>query len=1101
MDPFVGRRKELRLLESGFEASQQGRPALFILSGEAGIGKTRLALEFGERARALGAQVFSATCWEGDGAPAYWPWTQLFRARLDTAQPTSRQLRTDSGTDALHRLFPDLAVLACDPSGGHGPAADQRRFHFFEAVGSYWQGVARDQPLVLLFDDLQWSDAPSLALLRFLVRHLTNTRLFMLATHRVGGSNLDQPLDELARDAQRIDLGGLRADEVTRYTEAVLGRQPPDDFVCAILDSTGGNPLFLRETVRSITEAVPGGNEWQIRIPSSVREIVRQRMTTISAEARELLDYAAVQGVEFNPRTVSAAAGVSLERALAALDECRASSLLRTVDETSDSFAFAHGLIHSAVYDTVSSERRCELHQRIGETLESMSGSSAPAEIADHFFRALPATDPAKTADLLVRAAELAGEVLAFEDAVVHYSRALEAMERGANSERRRAEILLEIAACRSRAGDAVSARTELESVARLARTLDDAEMLGRAALGVGEIWGKMGVIDVAAIELLEEALSALGDEESVLRAKIMACLAAHLRWSDSQKRRDDLSGRAVAQCRQAGDDAALTAVLAWRHWSLWAPQNVRQRLETSSEIIDLARKNGDRSMSFVGRTWHVVALIEVGEIGAVLREMEYLAQLADDLRQPFYFWWLYGLQASLALVRGDFDRVEELSTRAYSLGESIYASDAFQTYGAQISTLRMLQGRAAELRDALIELGDKLPNVPIWRCTLAMVYSELGDEGKARTLVEALVEGGLDDFPRDQQWLSCLITLAEACTFLKDAPRASVIYEHLHPYAEHIVTAGAATACFGSAALYLGRLATVIGDYAGAEIHFDAAIEANTRMQAAPYLARTRLAYAQLLAQRQAEGDAARAVELCEDAIHELKRMGMMADLQRARDLAASVAGPRRASPNVRSPNIPAVFRRDAEYWTVEFGGTAARYRDAKGMRYIAYLLVSHGEEIHVFDLSARASPAKSAAELPSMTDPESAAHGLSVEVAGPDAAPDPVARARYRERLDEVHSELEEAERFHDTGRIAVLRAERDALSGQLMEAYGGDPRKRNATVERARKAVANRIRAAVAKIGKQQPALAHHLDVSLRTGTFCTYRPDTAIDWALE
>src|SRR5262249_34579697 len=189
--------------------------------------------------------------------------------------------------------------------------------------------------------------------------------------------------------------------------------------------------------------------------------------------------------------------------------------------------------------------------------------------------------------------------------------------------------------------------------------------------------------------------------------------------------------------------------------------------------------------------------------------------------------------------------------------------------------------------------------------------------------------------------------------------------------------------------------------------------------------------------------------------------------------------------------PPAPAAFRREGDLWTIAYEGKGLRLKDAKGVQYIARLLRHTGEEVHCADLAA-------GGETGSARGGDAIAIAAGLADAGERL--DPPARAAYRQRLQDLESELAEATQWADTGRTEKLRGEIEFLREELSSAYGlgGRPRKAADTSDRARKAVTSRIRESIERIGKEHPALARHLENAIHTGTFCSYQPDRPLPW---
>jgi DNA-binding SARP family transcriptional activator len=239
---FVAREWELSTLEAGLDDALAGRGRMFLLVGEAGIGKTRLADEFAARAKQRGLLVLWSRCWEAGGAPPYWPWTQAVRTYTRACDPD--WLRS-VGSPELAQLLPELADLSPDqPASGD---ADAARFRLFESVAAFLRSAAREQPLLLVVDDLHAADEQSLLLLRFLAGELAEMPMVVVGTYR---ENEPAAVDLRRLPSRDLRLGGLALEDVARYVELATGVTPPEELVHAIHAETGGNPLSVGEVVR-----------------------------------------------------------------------------------------------------------------------------------------------------------------------------------------------------------------------------------------------------------------------------------------------------------------------------------------------------------------------------------------------------------------------------------------------------------------------------------------------------------------------------------------------------------------------------------------------------------------------------------------------------------------------------------------------------------------------------------------------------------------------------------------------------------------------------------------------------------------------------------
>ncbi|MEA2474455.1 MAG: hypothetical protein QOE06_2370, partial [Thermoleophilaceae bacterium] len=474
------------------------------------------------------------------------------------------------------------------------------------------------------------------------------------------------------------------------------------------------------------------------------------------------------------------------------------------------------------------------------------------------------------------------------------------------------------------------------------------------------------------------------------------------------------------------------------------------------------------------------------------------------ELRDPLYLWNVPLLRAMRATLEGRFADGEDLAAEALAVGQGTQAQNAVWLFSIQQLALRREQGRLDEIEPALADFIERYPATPHWRTGMAYVYTELGRLSDAAVELEAAAAGDFSAFPRDGEWLSAMGMLAEAAAGVGDAARAERLLELIEPFADRNVMAGRGAASFGPAARYCGLLAAAIGRHDDAERHFAAAEELAGRMRALPALARARCDRGAALAAR---GEMETARPLLAGAAKLAGELGMAALERRANALAggappadaAEAPGAAGAPAGRGAPAGGGVFTREGEFWTISYGGAPFRLKDSKGLRHIARLLATPGQEHHAIDLVAgNASGTPDAAAQAREAGLESGGLGDA------GALLDPQAKAEYRRRLEELREEAEEAESFNDPERAARAQEEIDFIGHELAGAVGlgGRDRKAASTSERARVNVTRTIKAAVDRIGSNDASLGRHLDQTIRTGTFCSYEPDPAapVGWRL-
>ena len=355
------------------------------------------------------------------------------------------------------------------------------------------------------------------------------------------------------------------------------------------------------------------------------------------------------------------------------------------------------------------------------------------------------------------------------------------------------------------------------------------------------------GVVDQTTVKLLEDALAAVGERDTPLRARLLARLAIELSFSDDRHRRATLPQEALAVARRLDDPASLGWALSARHWCLWGPENIDERLATADEMLRLAATSQDDRLARQGRRLQMMDRLELGDIAAVDEEIAELARLAQGRRRLSERFYLQLFRAMRALFAGRFDDVEALSREALQLGERVQDPNASQAHVLQMLFLRREQGRLDEMRDPVADHVARFPAIPGWRCVSAYLHAELGDHDEAAAELDAIAEDDFAALPVDGLWLGGIALLAETAAVLGEPRHAEPLYERLLPYSQRNVAIGWASVCAGSAARHLGMLAALTDRPNAAAAHFDQALEFNARIGAEPWVARTRLAYADL--------------------------------------------------------------------------------------------------------------------------------------------------------------------------------------------------------------------------------------------------------------
>ena len=886
-DTFVGRLRELEALRAAFDQVIAGQGRIVMIAGEPGIGKTRTVQELALHGAELGAVVLWGHCHEEAGAPSYWPWVQIIRGALRTAEARTALVALGNGVGDIADIVPEVHTLVpgIEPTAPLEDAA-QARFRMFESIRQFVAALCGRQTVLMVLDDLHWADAPSLRLLEFLAPDLAGSRVMVVGTYRPTELSRQHPLSDAlgglvrARHAARIDLGGLSAEEVRAFITAATGTPPPDWLSRSLYRQTEGNPLFLREIVRFLEHrglfsadrpaplvALPP----TIRIPEGVKDVIGRRLNLLSARCNEMLALGAVIGRDFSHDLLLRAANQDEHGLNDALDEALGAHVIQ---ETADrQYRFAHNLIRMTLYDELRPARRRRLHHAAGSALEVSQrvdlGATLP-ELARHF---LAAGDDDKAIEYARKAGERADALLAFEDAVEFFQTALEATEqRPQPDDAGRCRLLFLLGEALRKANDFPRALETLRQAADLATTLAMPEISARAAMAYEHAaWRHGKETEPPPRHLLERALQQVAGREPAVAAQVTAALSRAL-WHEGSSAEAALrSERAITMARQLGDPAVLATCLH-RVLDIFQDRESHDLLRIATETLAVARQIGNLELVHNAHAWRFLALMENGEVTLAEAELEVTAGLGSRLRQSTYLFADMLYRVMLALMRGELAEAERRIVQAMAM---TVAPVQQEQLSVQIFTLRREQGRLHELQPVLSAfLGQVTPN-SIWRPGLALLHLELGRPDAARAAFEQMASEGFAAIPRDGRWLLCLVYLCETCAELGDATRAAELYELILPYSGSNVLAGNLV-YYGSADRHLGMLCATMRNWPDAERHFAAALATNRRAGARLPLAHTQYDFAAMLLARQAAGDPDRADALLRNSLESARELGM---------------------------------------------------------------------------------------------------------------------------------------------------------------------------------------------------------------------------------
>lgn len=680
---FVGREVELALLRKTLDETAAGRGHIVLLSGEPGIGKTRLAEELCSYASSRKVASYWGRCHEETQVPPFWPWVQIFRKYIQRHRAS--RIRTEMGMAAADiagivpkllqspQLLQKLPELEPEPPL-NDPSED--RFRLFDSISGFFKRSSKRQPILLVLDNLQWCDEPSLLLLRFISQELAENRVIILASYRNMGLEHNHPLttslgELLCRPScQHIDLPGLTRSETDQMVRA---QGPPDSsqrLMETLYNHTEGNPLFIIHLYRSLKKGgIFTGNEKELDlsglngVPDSLNMAISRNLACLSSPCRELLLSASVIGLQFNlailQRTIK---HLTTHELYDLLDEAAGGGIIRQSNSRSGWYQFTHVLIQETLLKGIRAQQRTDLHARIGHALEEIYENDiafVSAQLAYHFNRSVDLTGPDKAIHYSRLVAEQALAMFAYEEAVLHFQRALGAKQQKTPAavdgipDDETAEILMGLV--KSQAAISV---VIMQEPFKIMSKLLDYYMDKKDITSIIEL-AKIPMVMLNRISIsepkrrLEQVLNMVNADSSEFGW--LQCIYGYYigAYGGEYKAAQDAFDHALVIARQQGDQSmemrALvnTVVVKAIYWEVdWG---------VLLRVIDIAQRLEDRQVEAIGRFYHAAFSTNTRQRVEAEKLWEQAMSIAGQLRHSMLLNALTSTGQLLAQYYGDF--------------------------------------------------------------------------------------------------------------------------------------------------------------------------------------------------------------------------------------------------------------------------------------------------------------------------------------------------------------------------------------------------------------------------------------------------------------
>jgi tetratricopeptide (TPR) repeat protein len=613
--PLIDRVEEIKLLKEAADRTIQGEGGLVLLYGEAGIGKTRLARELRAYAHLRGMQVLYGRCpalFRMDGVPPYVLWSQVIRDYLENSTPEQLYRVVGFYPAEVAKLVPELGQKLRTIPQSFPISPEQEQNRLFEAVSQFITNISREAPLLVVLDDLQWTDPSSLLLLHYMARGVQKTPLLLLGAYRSTDIDAKHPLSpvltELNRERlpQSIQLKRMSLNDVSEMIKSILEQDDvPAEFCKLVYEKTRGNPFFAEEVVRSLKEEeviYREENKWKIKevskieFPETVKSVIKARLDRLDEESQSVLTFASFVGNDFTLDAMCALTGIEENKLLELMDKMLKTGFIKEREIHGEGIcSFADILVRDVVYEEVSLLKRKKLHGVVGVALEKVYAKKIDehfGELASHF---LEGGEKDKALDYFFKAGEKAARIYANVEATSYFQSALRLLEEKEGEFREKGRVLEKLGDIKKLVGEYDSCLKYWNDGLLMWGQLDEKVDISRFHRKIANVlWEDTGDVEEAKVHH-DKALKILETEpESVELASLYEDMARMYGRTESMTLALNWAEKALELAKKLNDQGVIaSSYVSLGAFTLFTSGDWKKAVECHEKALKIALDNG----------------------------------------------------------------------------------------------------------------------------------------------------------------------------------------------------------------------------------------------------------------------------------------------------------------------------------------------------------------------------------------------------------------------------------------------------------------------------------------------------------------------------